>query len=289
MSLRKGYLTMFQEKIKQIQDKNQVIETLNTFFKGNGFTRIEPELITRTTAFISSNPSVSEDKLIQLQLRDGYSYVLRPDITTSILENYLPLMNDHDQLQVCYQASSYRQSEAGLKTFPQYGYEVVGQVNIQEQLKMLLNISKKLKKEMVFVVSYPSFITSRIPKMTPKIKEALSLQSTTSLKALLDNKTYEGILPYLNLKGTFEDLQDQLDLSVLKPYQKQLNQLNAMIDLSVIPPYDYYSGLYIQGYMKGYHTPVLFGGAYDGRTGQYQKQAFGVSISLEMLLKEFNL
>ena len=99
---------MFQEKIKQIQDKNQVIETLNTFFKGNGFTRIEPELITRTTAFISSNPSVSEDKLIQLQLRDGYSYVLRPDITTSILENYLPLMNVHDQLQVCYQASNHK-------------------------------------------------------------------------------------------------------------------------------------------------------------------------------------
>ena len=280
---------MFQEKIKQLQDKNLIIDALHSFFKGNGFTRIEPELMNRTTAFITSNPSVSEDKLIQLQLRDGYSYVLRPDITTSILEKYLPLMNDNDQLQVCYQASSYRQSETGLKTFPQYGYEVVGQVNIQDQLKMLLNISKKLKKEMVFVVSYPSFMTSRISTINPKIKEALSLQSTTSLKTLLDNKTYKDILPYLNLKGTFEDLQNELDLSVLKPYQKELGQLSAIIDLSVMPPYDYYSGLYIQGYMKGYHTPVLFGGSYDGRTGQYQKQAFGVSISLEMLLKEFNL
>jgi ATP phosphoribosyltransferase regulatory subunit HisZ len=278
---------MFQEKIKQLQDKNQIIEALNAFFKGNGFTRIEPELITRTTAFITSNPSVSEDKLIQLQLRDGYSYVLRPDITTSILESYLPLMNENDQLQVCYQASSYRQSETGLKTFPQFGYEVVGQVNIQNQLKMLLNISKKLKKEMVFVVSYPSFITSRMSTMHPKIKEALSLQSTTSLETLLDKKTFQDILPYLINKGTFESLQDSLDVSVLKPYQKELNDLNAIIDLSVMPPYDYYSGLYIQGYMKGYHLPVLFGGSYDGRTGQYQKQAFGVSISLEMLLKEF--
>lgn len=280
---------MFQEKIKQLQDKNQTIEALNTFFNGNGFTRIEPELITRTTSFITSNPSVSEDKLIQLQLRDGYSYVLRPDITTSILETYLPLMDDNDQLQVCYQASSYRQSETGLKTFPQYGYEVVGNVNIQDQLKMLLNISKKLKKEMIFVVSYPSFITSRIPTMNQKMKEALSLQSTTSLETLLDNNSFEDFLPYLNNKGTFEDLQDSLDISVLKPYQKELNQLSAIIDLSVMPPYDYYSGLYIQGYMKGYHTPVLFGGSYDGRTGHYQKQAFGVSISLEMLLKEFNI
>lgn len=280
---------MFQEKIKQLQDKNQTIEALNTFFNGNGFTRIEPELITRTTSFITSNPSVSEDKLIQLQLRDGYSYVLRPDITTSILETYLPLMDDNDQLQVCYQASSYRQSETGLKTFPQYGYEVVGNVNIQDQLKMLLNISKKLKKEMIFVVSYPSFITSRIPTMNQKMKEALSLQSTTSLETLLDNNSFEDFLPYLNNKGTFEDLQDSLDISVLKPYQNELNQLSAIIDLSVMPPYDYYSGLYIQGYMKGYHTPVLFGGSYDGRTGHYQKQAFGVSISLEMLLKEFNI
>lgn len=280
---------MFQEKIKQLHDKNQTIEALNTFFNGNGFTRIEPELITRTTSFITSNPSVSEDKLIQLQLRDGYSYVLRPDITTSILETYLPLMDDNDQLQVCYQASSYRQSETGLKTFPQYGYEVVGNVNIQDQLKMLLNISKKLKKEMIFVVSYPSFITSRIPTMNQQMKEALSLQSTTSLETLLDNNSFEDFLPYLNNKGTFEDLQDRLDISVLKPYQKELNQLSAIIDLSVMPPYDYYSGLYIQGYMKGYHTPVLFGGSYDGRTGHYQKQAFGVSISLEMLLKEFNI
>ena len=280
---------MFNEKIKQLQVKNQTIEALNSFFKGNGFTPVEPELITRTTSFITSNPSVSEDKLIQLQLRDGFSYVLRPDITTSILETYLPLMNDKDQLQVCYQASSYRQLETGLKTFPQYGYEVVGQVNIKDQLKMLLSISEKLKKEVIFVVSYPSFMTSRIPSMNTKIKEALSLQSTTSLKTLLDNKTYEGILPYLNQKGTYEELQDCLDLSVLKPYQTELNQLSAIIDLSVIPPYDYYSGLYIQGYMKGYHRPVLFGGSYDGRTGQYQKQAFGVSISLEMLLKEFNI
>jgi ATP phosphoribosyltransferase regulatory subunit HisZ len=115
----------------------------------------------------------------------------------------------------------------------------------------------------------------------------LSLQSTTSLEALLEKKTFQEILPYLNNKGTFESLQDILDVSVLKPYQKELNELNAIIDLSVMPPYDYYSGLYIQGYMKGYHLPVLFGGSYDGRTGQYQKQAFGVSISLEMLLKEF--
>ena len=278
---------MFQEKIKQLQDKNQTIEALNAFFKGSGFTPIEPELITRTTSFITSNPSVSEDKLIQLQLRDGYSYVLRPDITTSILESYLPLMDKNDQLQVCYQASSYRQTEMGLKTFPQFGYEVVGQVNIQNQLKMLLNISKKVKKEMVFVVSYPSVITSRMSTMHPKIKEALSLQSTTSLETLLDKKTFQDILPYLINKGTFESLQDSLDVSVLKPYQKELNDLNAIIDLSVMPPYDYYSGLYIQGYMKGYHLPVLFGGSYDGRTGQYQKQAFGVSISLEMLLKEF--
>jgi ATP phosphoribosyltransferase regulatory subunit HisZ len=187
MSIRRDYKTMFQEKIKQLQDKNQTIEALNAFFKGSGFTPIEPELITRTTSFITSNPSVSEDKLIQLQLRDGYSYVLRPDITTSILESYLPLMDKNDQLQVCYQASSYRQTETGLKTFPQYGYEVVGHVNIQDQLKMLLHISKKLKKDMVFVVSYPSFITSRISTLHPKIKEALSLQSTTSLETLLES------------------------------------------------------------------------------------------------------
>jgi ATP phosphoribosyltransferase regulatory subunit HisZ len=84
-------------------------------------------------------------------------------------------------------------------------------------------------------------------------------------------------------------LKNTLDLSLLAPYQEALNALNVMIDFCVIPPYDYYSGLYIQGYIKGYNTPVLLGGSYDGRTGKYQKEAFGVSISMDMLLKEFNV
>ncbi len=280
---------MIKEKIKQIQEKNQVIDTFNAFFNDHGFTRIEPELITRTTSFIASNPSVSEDKLIQLQLRDGYSYVLRPDITTSILEAYLPLMDSSDQLQVCYQASSYRQTEQGLKTFPQYGYEVVGKVDIHQQLSMLLQISKKLKQEIVFVVSYPSYILSLIPNATKPIVEALSRQSKTALKTLLDDQTFQQILPLLESKGTLVTLNKYMDLSFLAPYQEELLALNATLDLSVMPPYDYYSGLYIQGYMKGYYRPVLFGGSYNSRTGQYQKEAFGVSISLEMLLKEFNL
>ena len=36
---------MFQEKIKQIQDKNQIIDALNTFFKGNGFTVLNQNLL----------------------------------------------------------------------------------------------------------------------------------------------------------------------------------------------------------------------------------------------------
>lgn len=280
---------MLKDKIRQIQEKNQVIDMFNAFFNNYGFTRIEPELITRTTSFITSNPSVSEDKLIQLQLRDGYSYVLRPDITTSILDTYLPLMDTNDQLKVCYQASSYRQTEQGLKTFPQYGYEVVGKVDIKQQLSMLLQISKKLKQEIVFVVSYPSYILSLIPNVTKPILEALSRQSQTALKTLLDDQTFQKILPLLETKGNYDTINNLVDLSFLAPYQEELLALNATLDLSVMPPYDYYSGLYIQGYMKGYYRPVLFGGSYNSRTGKYQKEAFGISISLDMLLKEFNL
>ena len=59
---------MLKDKIKQIQEKNQVIDAFNAFFNDHGFTRIEPELITRTTSFIVSNLSVSEDKLTNSSL-----------------------------------------------------------------------------------------------------------------------------------------------------------------------------------------------------------------------------
>lgn len=281
--MERTQMSMLKEKLNILHSNQQKIDTIHAFFNDQRFTYIEPELLTRTKDFIANNPSVSEEKLIQLSLRDGLNYALRPDITTMILQSFVPLMSHDETLQVYYRASSYRQSSIGLKKYDQLGYEIIGEVNIAEEIKRLTTLSKLFHKKITFIIGYPSIINDVITskKMSKTIRKAIKNKSLTNLKQLLDDKTYRQILPFFNGNALIKDDR----LSVL--YQLK-DSFEFQLDLSLMPQYDYYTGIYIVGYMEGYPQPILFGGAYDQRMKQFdnEMQAFGISMSLDMVFKE---
>jgi ATP phosphoribosyltransferase regulatory subunit len=276
-------MSMLNEKLKILNTNQQKIDTITAFFNAQSFTYIEPELLTKTSDFIKKNPSVSEEKLVQLSLRDGFNYVLRPDITTMILQSFLPLMSNNETLQVYYRASSYRQSSKGLKKYDQLGYEIIGNVDISEEIKRLSQLSDLFSKPLRLIIGYPSIINQFISfhPLSNTIKQAIKTKSLTALKQLLDERTYDEMLPFFDDNALIKDDR----LSILYALK---NIFDFELDLSLMPQYDYYTGIYIVGYMEGYPQPVLFGGAYDQRTQRFDKemQAFGISMSLDMVFKE---
>lgn len=276
-------MSMLNEKLKILNINQQKIDTIKAFFNAQSFTYIEPELLTKTSDFIKKNPSVSEEKLVQLSLRDGFNYVLRPDITTMILQSFLPLMSNNETLQVYYRASSYRQSSKGLKKYDQLGYEIIGNVDISEEIKRLSQLSDLFSKPLRLIIGYPSIINQFISShpLSNTIKQAIKTKSLTALKQLLDERTYDEMLPFFDDNALIKDDR----LSILYALK---NIFDFELDLSLMPQYDYYTGIYIVGYMEGYPQPVLFGGAYDQRTQRFDKemQAFGISMSLDMVFKE---
>jgi ATP phosphoribosyltransferase regulatory subunit len=286
------------ELLETHQQKRSVVAKVMANFASLGFIQVDPDYTQSLQSFSNLNPSIDESKLVKFTLPDGNLYTLRPDITTSLLQQFIPNMNATDQAKLSYASSYFRQSASGLTIASQIGFETYGQVSFKERYQPLFTLLKLLKKPIKFVISYPSLILDWVNKrlLPPSEKKRLlfairtkAIEAMSSFSFTAEEQSYiRSILQTLftvqSIPAWARGAFNQEELTIL-------NQEAMVFDLSGLAQYDYYSGVYIEGYMTGYARPVLMGGTYDKRTEMYGKsiQAFGLSFDLDMLIREVNL
>jgi ATP phosphoribosyltransferase regulatory subunit len=282
------------------ENKNKRIQKVKDVFFSYGYTSVEPEYIENYHTFKKQNPSIEDKNIVKLILTDGVIYTLRPDITTNLMKQYVPLLSKDDVLKICYHASYFRQNTQGLRIQSQLGFEVFGPVPMQESLSLLSDVSTRLTSKMSYVLGYPSymrFLLSHYNLNDTSFElaiKAIRLKSVTQLKAVIPNlKSGDVIINYMttlytknNLPKDFIEYLKREELSI---YPEMI--LEYVLDLSLMPQYDYYSGIYLEGYIQGYSKPVALGGSYDNRCALYGKesQAFGMSFDVEILSLEVKL
>lgn len=289
-------MSEIKELLSIQNNKTHAISRVLEVLRQEGFTQIEPQLIESYQEFKTIEPYIDDQKLVKLQLPDGKIYTLRPDITSSILNQYVPLLKEDDIVKVSYVSSYYRQHDDALNVKQQIGYECFGQIGLFEHIEMIKKVTKLLNKKITLVMNIPSLIESYIEQSSDDRRVKHALRKALRLKSFVD---VEKLVEKQSLKQIFkETIDDMYDMQTLKAFAKErfsilsalqhMEDLSYRIDLSLIPQYDYYSGIYIEGYMEGYTKPVLYGGSYDKRTALYGKptQAFGVSLDLDMIIKE---
>jgi ATP phosphoribosyltransferase regulatory subunit len=282
------------------ENKNKRIQKVKDVFFSYGYTSVEPEYIENYHTFKKQNPSIEDKNIVKLILTDGVIYTLRPDITTNLMKQYVPLLSKDDVLKICYHASYFRQNTQGLRIQSQLGFEVFGPVPMQESLSLLSDVSTRLTSKMSYVLGYPSymrFLLSQYNLNDTSFElaiKAIRLKSVTQLKAVIPNlKSEDVIINYMttlytknNLPKDFIEYLKREELSI---YPEMI--LEYVLDLSLMPQYEYYSGIYLEGYIQGYSKPVALGGSYDNRCALYGKesQAFGMSFDVEILSLEVKL
>jgi ATP phosphoribosyltransferase regulatory subunit len=287
-----------QTILKTQQHKNMMIDAIMNRLFLLGFTRVEPYLIEQFFHFSSLNPSIDERKLIKFVLSDGTLYTLRPDITTSVLHQFIPFMQEDDQCKVCYASTSYRQGPSTFNEIAQLGFEMYGTFSVAEKFLPLFEIIAQLKKKVTLVVNYPSIMLEWVDKLDVPASEKDRLLLTIRTKAIDQVSSFAlQQNDEVFLKSILTTLWTPTTMPVaLQSYFNAdefafFSQYNMVFDFSGLAQYDYYSGVYLEGFMEGYSRPVLSGGVYDKRTEIYQKsiQAFGISLDLTMLLNEVKL
>jgi len=274
------------------KNKQRVKQVLMTLFEAAAFLRVDPSLLIPTDTFTKNHPSFPQQEIIQTSLRDGIMYALRPDITTMLMQQWLPLLSDREQLRVYYISNHYRQNQDGVVLTNECGFEVYGTFSLIDQLSMLETIFQVCQKPVTLVVGFPSLMNPFLNQagIGSALRYAIKTKSIREL-ALTSPSLAQTLTKYFTVYDSVADVKALVDASTyatLASVKEACPNLTIKFDLSLIPDFDYYSGIYLKGYMQGYQAPILFGGSYDGRTNQYGQpmQAFGVSINMDMLVEE---
>jgi ATP phosphoribosyltransferase regulatory subunit HisZ len=236
--------------------------------------------------------------MVQTLLRDGKTYTIRPDITTLLMHQWIPLMKEQDQLRVFYMSHHYRQRSVGLIDTEECGFEVYGSFDAFQPLQMLQTITNVLKKPLTLVVGFPpllaSFLDDSRTPLSHEQRYAIQSKSGREINRLFSPDREKKLTPFLRVYDSLSPLQTLVDsktFHTLATVASACPNITIHYDLSMIPDFNYYSGLYIKGFLPGYAQPVLFGGSYDNRTNQFGalKQAFGLSFDMKMLYQEVRL
>jgi len=252
----------------------------------------EPSLFENYDDFSALSCEVKKEQLVTV-INGQKFQLLRPDITTAIMNNVRPPVNSENILKLFYQSTVYRTLDVAdastqIKGINQFGVEHLGIINAKCERDMLeLAISYLQDVPFILVVGTTKFLKKLLQLCD------LDIQQEKVFRKLVYTKNREelvkfgklnhlpsqvqAILPKLfTLRGTYEEVLTKLqpfhigssfintlvDVAYLKDIDKQI-----VFDLSVTSELTYYDGVIFKGYYRNIPQAVLSGGRYGNAIG----------------------
>ena len=262
-----------------------------------GYLPYEPPLFENYDNFSALSCEVKKDQLVTV-LNCQKFQLLRPDITTTIMNNVLPYIKKGEILKLFYQSTVYRSLDAGVKAINQFGIEYLGITDKQCERDVLgMAISYLQDVPFIVEVGTTKFLNKilqlcnldtqqeKVFRKLVYIKNREELLKFGKLHNLPDQ--VQAILPELfTLRGTYEEVVTNLQrfsignflaesigaIAYLKDFAQQV-----VFDLSMTSEFTYYNGVIFKGYYGNVPKAVLSGGRYAGN-------AIGFSIDVDSWL-----
>lgn len=242
----------------------------------------------------------------------GELLALRPDMTTSIARLVSQKLKDTAlPLRLFYQANVFRQQkplQGQPREFWQSGIELIGGGQIESDaqiVKLLVDSLKGLgltgfKVGLSNIAFIKSFLEGSFAE-AEQIKQFLSQKNLVAVDNILSTAgtaISKKLKEVINLKG-LDALAKAKKLSPNKQSDKALDELMRLADLiskqgyeqyvtydfSLVPDFDYYTGLVFEVYVENLGAPVASGGRYDNLLSAFgwQAPAAGFAFGLERL------
>jgi len=255
---------------------------MEDFALSAGYLPYEPSLFENYENFSSLSCEIKREQLVTV-LNGQKFQLLRPDITTTIMNNIRSNIADGEVLKLFYQSTIYQSLNDRIKAINQFGIEHLGVADEKCEAEVLgLAISYLQDVPFIIEVGTTKFLDKllHVCELDPQqekvfrklvyIKNREELVKFGKLHKLSDQ--VQAILPKLfSLRGSYEEVLTKLqsfkvgnllaetlsDLAYLKAFDQQI-----IFDLSMTSEFTYYDGVIFKGYYRDVPQAVLSGGRY---------------------------
>lgn len=299
------------------QQKEQVIEKIQRYFRQRGFQKINTPLLEYREVFKPLAPQAYQP--YQLLDERGDTLVLRPDLTLPVAR-VMSTTGIEIPMKWYYSGDIFRVKKrlsGSYNQITQAGIEIIGYASLKAEWECLTAASQLVQAmgidDMTVELSHAQFV--------PRVLAALPLNDLAkhNLEAALYDKDLERysqqiaplsndpFYPFLQnwpwLFGDFKTVLaglDQLpavpqlqsiiaDLKATQQFmQTQFPSQAVTLDLSIQPPQEYYTGMVFHGFSQNNASFLFSGGRYDQLLASFQQTmqpAVGLAFDVDALVE----
>ena len=304
-----------QECAKKLHLQNTIHDTLKSY----GYEDIQTPTFEFFDIFSKEHGSVASNNMYKFFDREGYTMVLRPDMTPAVARAVSKYYMDEEMpVRFCYMGNTFvnhAEHQGKLKEITQIGSELVGDNKSDADAEILsMTIDSVLKcglEEFRLDLGHVDYFHG--------LMEAAGLDDEQSeeLMTLLENKNFFGVEAFITscnmpayvkeiftklpeLSGSIDVIAKARQLYTNDKINTALDRLEKVykileyygfekyvsFDLGTIANFDYYTGVIFKVYTYGTGNPIARGGRYDNLLSQFGKNApsIGFAIDLDQLL-----
>lgn len=298
-------------------------QTIHDTLKSYGYEDIQTPTFEFIDIFSKEHGSVASKNMYKFFDREGYTLVLRPDMTPAVARAVSKYYMDEDMpVRFCYMGNTFinhAEHQGKLKEITQIGAELVGDNKSDADAEVIaMTIDSVLKcglEEFRVDLGHVDYFHG--------LMEASGLDDEQSeeLMTLLENKNFFGVEALITscnvpekvkeiftklptLCGSVDVIAKARALYTNDKINKALDRLEKVykileyygferyvsFDLGTIANFDYYTGTIFKIYTYGTGNPIARGGRYDKLLSLFGKEApsIGFAIDLDQLLIVLN-
>lgn len=302
-----------EDEMKYFQRMFVLRNEIENFLFDEGYTNIEPSIFEGYDEFTSINSRIDKRSTVKVLDTNSNILILSPDITTGIVNKFMPKWEYDLKLKIFYYGKTYKHNNIGIKENREIGVEIIGDKSqdIDESTLNTANrIISKYSRDYVFEIGNSKFLKGIMQACQFSKVDYDNILDLLYLKNRQDLSEYLSKLPYrepmstllniLDLEGSYEEIIKDLEGLYLNDMMKagliEIKKVNdymknvrtkIIFDLSMVSELSYYDGIIFRGYIRGSNKEIIKGGRYDSFTEQYgyKMPAIGFTIELDELLK----
>jgi ATP phosphoribosyltransferase regulatory subunit len=302
-----------EDEMKYFQKMFLLRKEIENYLYEEGYLNIEPSIFEGYDEFTGINSRIDRKSTVKLLDNNSEVLILTPDITTGIVNKFLPRWEYGQRLKIFYYGKTYKHNGIGIKENREMGVEIIGEKN-QNTDQYILSTAKQIisrySDDFLLEIGSSKFLKGIMQSCSFNKEDYDNVMDLLYSKNKQDLKDYLSKLPFkdamstllniLDLEGTFDEIKEQVDGLYLNELMQQgveeLREIDNYMrnitdkvtyDLSMVSELSYYDGIIFRGYIKGSNKEIIKGGRYDSFTEQYGYKipAIGFTVELDELIK----
>lgn len=292
--------------LQQQSHQTELFKTLLSMAEGLDYTLVEPPYFIDYDDFRNDQPLNDPKDWIKLSNPEGRLLVLRPDLTTSVMDQ-LQWRPSDGPLKVAYYASTFYQDKERLEAKKEFGFEFFNAPRPEGEHHLVSTLNQ-FNKTFNLALNCEVSHAQVFPLMVSLA--GFNNEQSATFKTLLKTKAFDQLKPWLmrqNLSPSLFSLIETLteptsSLLTLKNKLKALRYLDSfesilksvepfesfqsatvVFDFSGMSTWSYYSGVMFQIYAYNSPKVLIKGGRYVVK--RMNGEAIGFSLTLADLME----